>query len=449
MSSTSGPAADTETPAERATRVARVRSEIDAGIWVVIWLSLAFTAINVQIFAARGAETYSLAWWAAWLLDPMVSILVLVVVRAEQITSRWQVTLGWPITATKWGCFAATYAMNTWSSWVERSPSMIVLHSVPPAMMLLAAEVGPRIRDGLTRAVQAASAQYGRQYSGQYAAAEQAPGEPASGHRPAPHAPLPQGGAQDRAPDGARGLDPAVSSAGSGSGRVPDPETVEVESPTTDTTTGSAPDRTRQGPDPAENHPERTPDHDGADSAPGHEPSGDSTGSPAPADTADSAERNERVWRLAQAMLGDARTRGVAGRAGDGGIVEDDWSGSRAATVLGGSRRNGQRLVARAATLARALQDTNPPTPPNGIDLAVDQAVEPGGQRDDQERDDHERDEALEAATDTDTDRSAEPEPEPPATSPGPGRGSAPAPTSGTTPPRSGGPDLHVVGSTR
>ena len=111
-------------------------------------------------------------------------------------------------------------------------------------------------------------------------------------------------------------------------------------------------------------------DDDGA--APGEsaaEPAAAAAVPVAEASTADGGERNERVWRLARAMLDDAHARGVAGRDGDGGIAEDDWSGSRAATVLGGSRRNGQRLVGRAAALARALQHDNPPTPPAGISL--------------------------------------------------------------------------------
>lgn len=270
-----------DVPVERATRVARVRSEVDVGIWVVIWLSLAFTAINVQIFAARGAEMWSLAWSAAWLLDPMVSILVLVVVRAEQITSRWRVRLGWPITATKWGCFAATYAMNTWSSWVEQSPSRIVLHSVPPAMMLLAAEVGPRIRDGLTRAVAAASeALPDGAVRDRSVAAGSSPVSPAptgaapdsgivevaevaeaagvaetlaSGDRTAPHStpPLPPSSR-------AHSPEPGCPPTGSGQGRVPDPVTVQVEPPTTETMTGSGPDRSDRV---------ERPDRDGADSA--------------------------------------------------------------------------------------------------------------------------------------------------------------------------------------
>jgi hypothetical protein len=49
---------------------------------------------NVQQFAAAGAPVGSLAWWSAWLLDPMVSLVLLAVLRAEQVTTRYQVNTG-------------------------------------------------------------------------------------------------------------------------------------------------------------------------------------------------------------------------------------------------------------------------------------------------------------------------------------------------------------------
>lgn len=43
----------------------------------VSFLGLAFTMVNVQTFAAAGAAVWSLPWCAAWLLDPMVSLVLL------------------------------------------------------------------------------------------------------------------------------------------------------------------------------------------------------------------------------------------------------------------------------------------------------------------------------------------------------------------------------------
>lgn len=139
-----------------ALRVEKIRSQVDALIWAGMLLGLAFTMVNVQEFAAQGASVFTLAWIAAWLLDPMVSLVLIAVLRAEQITARYQVdmhVMGPWVRRTKWFAFAATYAMNTWKSWFALDADGIVLHSVPPVLVYLAAEVGPVLRDRLTEAV--------------------------------------------------------------------------------------------------------------------------------------------------------------------------------------------------------------------------------------------------------------------------------------------------------
>ncbi|MGH3876500.1 MAG: hypothetical protein ACRDSK_05615 [Actinophytocola sp.] len=141
-----------------ALRVERTRSQVDGLMWAGLLLGLAFTMVNVQTFAAGGASVGSLPWVAAWLLDPMVSLVLIAVLRAEQVTARWQVDMrtagtGPWVKRTKVFAFLATYTMNTWQSWSEGHVAGIVLHSVPPAMVYLAAETGPILRDRLTEAV--------------------------------------------------------------------------------------------------------------------------------------------------------------------------------------------------------------------------------------------------------------------------------------------------------
>jgi hypothetical protein len=145
-----------------ALRVERIRAQVDALMWVGIVLGLAFTMVNVQQFAAAGAARWSLGWCAAWLLDPMVSLVLIAVLRAEQITARYQVNMrttgtGPWVKRTKVFAFAATYTMNTWASWAALSASGIVLHSVPPLLVYCAAEAGPILRDRLTEAVHRAA----------------------------------------------------------------------------------------------------------------------------------------------------------------------------------------------------------------------------------------------------------------------------------------------------
>lgn len=146
-----------------ALRVERVRTQVDRLMWVGLLLGLGFTMVNVQTFAAAGAAVWSLAWCAAWLLDPMVSIVLVAVLRAEQVTARYRVDTGGWVRATKLFAFAATYTMNTWQSWSHGHLSGIVLHSVPPAMVYLVAETGPILRDRLTEAVLRAAQDVARQ----------------------------------------------------------------------------------------------------------------------------------------------------------------------------------------------------------------------------------------------------------------------------------------------
>lgn len=141
-----------------ALQVERIRAQVDRLCWAGIILGLAFTTANVQWFAAAGAAFGSLPWLTAWLLDPTVCLVLLAILRAEQVTARYQVHTGRWVRAAKWLTLAATYVMNTWSSWAAGSPADVVLHSVPPMVVFVAAEAVTDLRDKLTDAVQAAHA---------------------------------------------------------------------------------------------------------------------------------------------------------------------------------------------------------------------------------------------------------------------------------------------------
>jgi hypothetical protein len=136
-----------------ALRIERVRAWSAGLIWAGVVLGLAFTMTNVQQFAANGAQPGSLSWLSAWLLDPMVSLVLVGVLLAEQVTARWE--LDTPVWArnTKWFALAATYVMNTWQPWEHLDAPGIVLHSVPPLLVFAAVEGGPAMREALTKAV--------------------------------------------------------------------------------------------------------------------------------------------------------------------------------------------------------------------------------------------------------------------------------------------------------
>ncbi|MDX8030286.1 hypothetical protein SK803_08685 [Lentzea sp. BCCO 10_0856] len=135
--------------------IERVAVQVDRLCWTGILLGLAFTMTNVQQFAAAGAAVWSLAWFAAWLLDPMVSLVLLAILRAEQVTARHGVRLGGWVRAAKWFTLGATYVMNTWSAFVAGSAALVVLHSVPPLVVFVAAEAVTELRDKLGTAAEA------------------------------------------------------------------------------------------------------------------------------------------------------------------------------------------------------------------------------------------------------------------------------------------------------
>lgn len=139
-------------PAPEAEAIERTRAQVDRLCWTGILLGLAFTMTNVQSFAAAGAATWSLPWWAAWLLDPMVSLVLLAVLRAEQVTARYGIRTGGWVRGAKWFTLAATYVMNTWQAFADASAALVVLHSVPPLVVFVAAEAVTDLRDKLGEA---------------------------------------------------------------------------------------------------------------------------------------------------------------------------------------------------------------------------------------------------------------------------------------------------------
>ena len=137
--------------------VAQVAGQVDWLCWTGILLGLAFTMTNVQQFAADGARPWSLRWCAAWLLDPMVSLVLLAILRGEQVAARYGVRMGGWVRTAKWFTLGSTYVMNTWSSFAAGSASAVVLHSVPPLVVFVAAEAVTDLREKLAVAASAAA----------------------------------------------------------------------------------------------------------------------------------------------------------------------------------------------------------------------------------------------------------------------------------------------------
>jgi hypothetical protein len=144
-------------PTAVALAVQRVTTAVNGLIWAGILLGIAFSTANVQRFAAAGAPVFTLQWWTAWLFEPFINLVLIAVLLGQQACARHHVVIDttWP-TTTKWVCFAATFAMNTWTYWNPFDLAGVVLHAIPPGIVLCAAETAPALNAALARAVDAA-----------------------------------------------------------------------------------------------------------------------------------------------------------------------------------------------------------------------------------------------------------------------------------------------------
>lgn len=139
-----------------ALRIERTRALVDRLIWSGIVAGLLFTMANVQSFAAAGSKLGSIDWVIAWLLDPMVSLVLIGVLKGEQVINRAGLKTGAWVRITKWVALGCTYGMNTWSAYAAGSPAKILLHSVPPLIVVCATEAITGLRLLITKAVDTA-----------------------------------------------------------------------------------------------------------------------------------------------------------------------------------------------------------------------------------------------------------------------------------------------------
>jgi hypothetical protein len=121
----------------------RLGSVLAVGLMAVAIGALIFTLVNVTLFATANGVHPAIAW----LLDPLASLTLVIILLADGWLSRHGRTSGaWP-TTTKWFAGGATWAMNTWTSWMAGPDwARLLLHSVAPALVLLLAESAPRMR---------------------------------------------------------------------------------------------------------------------------------------------------------------------------------------------------------------------------------------------------------------------------------------------------------------
>lgn len=146
-------------PATRAWQATRMRRLLIAIAMVALALALGWSTAGVQTFAAGNAEKWSPGWMFAWLVEPFMSLALLVVVGARAYLS----TLGQPIESRtlvriEWLFLALTLGMNAWPHLPWSLPagetfsfSRLVLHILGPVVAVAIVTALPIILAAFTR----------------------------------------------------------------------------------------------------------------------------------------------------------------------------------------------------------------------------------------------------------------------------------------------------------
>ncbi|MEV0229328.1 hypothetical protein [Nonomuraea sp. NPDC050786] len=127
-------------PAMRAWQAARMRRLLVGAAMLALTLALAWSTAGVQHFAAEGAEAWSPGWIFAWLVEPFMSIALLVVVGARAyLGTRGQPLNDRKLIRIEYLFLGLTLGMNAWPYLPWALPdgtdfplSRLVLHVLGP-----------------------------------------------------------------------------------------------------------------------------------------------------------------------------------------------------------------------------------------------------------------------------------------------------------------------------
>jgi hypothetical protein len=133
-------------PAVQIAALQALQSNLTRVLVAVAVVALAFTATNVTLFAID----HHISPWIAWLLDPMVAVALGAVLIVDGRLSEHGVhPSGWA-SGLRWFAGLGTWLMNCWGSlWPagtafgmprQVDPAGLVLHSIPPVLLIVLAE---------------------------------------------------------------------------------------------------------------------------------------------------------------------------------------------------------------------------------------------------------------------------------------------------------------------
>jgi hypothetical protein len=112
--------------------------------------TLGAISVGAMLFAAVGvtllANQHGVHLWAAWALDPLAAGALFAVLQAEAILGRHGIRPGGWVATLRLFAGVATLTMNVWAPVAGRDPAGIVVHSVPPLLMIVLGLAAPRVR---------------------------------------------------------------------------------------------------------------------------------------------------------------------------------------------------------------------------------------------------------------------------------------------------------------
>lgn len=136
-------------------QVTRAARAMDAALWSVCALVAYFSAGNVFGFAIA----HDTPWYVALVLAPIVDVALFAVIMGDSILGRVGVVLDsrWP-KGLRLFAGGSTWVLNVWQStgWFEPRPmdvAGVVLHSIPPVVLIFLAESTPAYRVAFAEAL--------------------------------------------------------------------------------------------------------------------------------------------------------------------------------------------------------------------------------------------------------------------------------------------------------
>ncbi|GAA3657976.1 hypothetical protein GCM10022267_50130 [Lentzea roselyniae] len=144
-----------------AVRIEAQRRTITRGMWFFLALGLAFTTAGVQDFLAGHRTHTDPLWWAAWLAEPMLAgiLIMLLMFEAEILSRGLTLTDVWAGRLKK-VLLSSTLVMNVWPAlapWLAGTEPFdggnLAIHIIVPVVVFGVAEVMPVIQHKFNEAI--------------------------------------------------------------------------------------------------------------------------------------------------------------------------------------------------------------------------------------------------------------------------------------------------------